>query len=151
MFEINIPIYFDANNPADIQNAVTQIQDAWSGHFGNLDVVTTVQVYNWDPVASGCPSSGVPINHVNLVNSSSASASSNTPPYGFGRDPAQWIVNSGYSTTFAHETSHLLGLPDQYTNPNDITYGYANPRSPGALPTYGDIIQVIQGNSWGME
>jgi hypothetical protein len=94
---------------------------------------------------------------VHLVNSSNASANSNTPPYGFGRDRAQWNTNSGYSTTFAHETSHLLGLPDHYTNANDITYGYASsyadnaPRSPNALPTYNDILQVIQGNSWGIE
>lgn len=94
---------------------------------------------------------------MDLVNSANGSSYSTTSPYGFGPDSAKWIANSGYSTTFAHETSHLLGLQDQYVNPNDITYGYAGgydgnaPRSPNAIPTYNDIIHAIQGNSWGTE
>jgi len=60
------------------------------------------------------------------------------------------VCHSPYNNTYAHEFSHILGLSDQTTDPNDITYGTAASRSANSAPSGNDIANIIQNNpSWG--
>ena len=151
---ITIPIYFygpGSDDMQNVQNVVNKIQNSWTGQFGQYNVTTTIRVYRDDPndfsSGSACPVSPIPINRVQLM-TPTGQMESNTFPYGFN---GQWDTLSPYDSTFAHETSHLLGLEDQYTNKNDITYGWANSRASDAAPTGNDIARAIHGNSWGIE
>ncbi len=141
--QIVIPIYFEGPGATSqgVTNIVNQIQNTWTGNFGGYNVTATVQLVG-NP---SDPSNAVDILPPNIVNlnTSTAAVDSYVQQWDYGN----WDVNSNGVLTFAHEVSHLLGLADQYTNPNDITYGRQN-WSPGARPTANDIRQAIRNNPW---
>jgi RHS repeat-associated protein len=142
--QIVIPIYFSGVGATaqNISTVVNEIQNAWTGNFGGYNVTTTVEIIG-NPSDPSNGVSAVPPNIVDLM-TSTGPVDSNTVGWMFG----QWDVNSSSPTTFAHEASHLLGLADQSSDPNDITYGLQGGRSPTAQPSASDVAQAVQNNPW---
>ncbi len=137
-----IPIVFSGVTTLEvISTVVAQIESTWTGNFGGYDVTTTVRVLN---DALNYPVGVIPANEITL-GAFSGPFSSNTQAWGLS---SQWDLNSSSPNTFAHETSHLLGLPDQFNNANDITYGNQSGRSPAATPSASDILGAVNNNPW---
>ena len=135
---ITIPIDYQGPGvtPEVIQKFNEGIQNLWSGKFGDYVVTTRVT-----QPAANCPSSNKNTIQVPTGNSR---AFTNAVGGNMGTWPAE---RPGW--TAAHESGHLMGLPDQYslsTGLPNAGYEHDIMAIQGGLPTATDIANIIRAN-----
>lgn len=127
---INIPIDFKGATPAEISAMTQAIASAWSGQFGQYNVVTTA------PSVSSFNSAV----NVAYVVQGRVDAADGKISRTFGGQAGMWmsIPSYLYGIDYAHEAGHMLGLSHA-----PGTGSVMNPYSPGRSPTANDISNVL--------
>ena len=148
---IVIPVAYVGGSDALHQQWNSDIEDKWSGVFGDLSVTTVV--IDGDPTSAGT-------NVITVADAGTRSyVSSYKHNYGKYQDTAKWACDAS-ADTIGHEAGHLLHLPDVYVDVPDpqSPWGVVSHAFPGfendlmgtkssAHPSEQDMIGVINANA----
>jgi RHS repeat-associated protein len=148
---IVIPVAYVGGTSALHEQWNADIENKWSGVFGDLSVTTVV--VDGDPTSAGT-------NIVTVADAGTrSSVSSYKHNYGKYQDTAKWACDAS-PDTIGHEAGHLLHLPDVYVDVPDPKnpWGVVSHAFPGfendlmgtnlsAHPSEQDMIGVIHANA----
>lgn len=143
---ISVPIKFagaGASNPATIAAIKSDVASRWSGVYNVAGELTKVNVAITD-VTPSTPKGA--INTVTLTDGPTSDKATQGASFVSGDHVSgEWnVLSSGAGEgEFAHETGHLMGDKDYYTNGTDSS----GKRTTTADPGYGNNLMAALGNS----